>query len=74
MPVTEYLEQNARQWPEEVALVEVNPEIRDRRGKTWREYELVETNPTQRYRREMTWKVFNDRANPTAVAKILTNR
>ena len=63
MPVTEYLEQNARQWPEEVALVEVNPEIRDRRGKTWREYELVETNPTQRYRREMTWKVFNDRAN-----------
>lgn len=63
MPVTEYLEQNARQWPEKVALVEVNPEIRDRRGKTWREYELVETNPTQRYRREMTWKVFNDRAN-----------
>ena len=63
MPVTEYLSNNARTWPEEVALVEVNPEVRERRGKTWREYELVETSPTQRYRREMTWKVFNDRAN-----------
>ena len=63
MPVTDYLTLNAQTWPDEVALVEVNPEIRERRGKTWREYELVETNPTQRYRREMTWKVFNDRAN-----------
>ncbi|MBO4352660.1 MAG: acyl--CoA ligase, partial [Eggerthellaceae bacterium] len=63
MPITNYLIENARQWPDEVALIEVNPEIRDRRGKTWREYELVETNPTKRYRRDMTWKVFNDRAN-----------
>ena len=63
MPVTDFLTLNAQTWPDEVALVEVNPEIRERRGKTWREYELVETNPTQRYRREMTWKVFNDRAN-----------
>ncbi len=63
MPVTDFLTLNAQTWPDEVALVEVNPEIRERRGKTWREYELVETNPTHRYRREMTWKVFNDRAN-----------
>ncbi|MGI6217961.1 MAG: AMP-binding protein, partial [Coriobacteriales bacterium] len=63
MPITKFLEENADNYPDEVALVEVNPEIRDRRGTTWREYELVETNPTKRYRREITWKVFDDRAN-----------
>lgn len=63
MPITDYLTRNARMYPEDVALVEVNPEIRERRGKTWREYDLVETNPTHRYRREINWKVFNDRAN-----------
>jgi len=63
MPITNYLIDNAKKYPDDVALVEVNPEIRERRGKTWREYELVESSPTKRYRREMTWKVFNDRAN-----------
>lgn len=63
MPITEYLERNALLNPDGVALVEVNPEIREHRGTTWWEYELVETNPTKRYRREITWKVFDDRAN-----------
>ncbi len=63
MPATDYLIMNAAKYPDEVALVEVNPEIRDRRGKTWRDYELVETPPSERYRREMTWKMFNDHAN-----------
>lgn len=63
MPATDYLIMNAAKQPDEIALVEVNPEIRDRRGKTWRDYELVETPASERYRREMTWKVFNDHAN-----------
>lgn len=63
MPITDYLIMNAAKYGEEVALVEVNPEVREHHGVTWREYELVETNPTKRYRREITWKVFNDRAN-----------
>ncbi len=63
MPITKFLERNASIDPDGVALVEINPEIREHRGTTWREYELVETNPTKRYRREITWKVFNDRAN-----------
>lgn len=63
MPITDFLAANAEQKPNEIALVEVNPEIREHRGTTWREYELVETNPVQRYRRDMTWKVFDDRAN-----------
>ena len=63
MPITRYLIENAQSNPDEVALVEVNPQIREHRGVTWRDYELVETNPTRRYRREMTWDDFNDKAN-----------
>ena len=63
MPITDSLGMNAGLYGDEVALVEVNPEIREHRGTTWREYELVETNPAKRYRREMTWREFNDKAN-----------
>jgi len=63
VPVTEYLTKNAWLYPDDVALVEVNPEIRQARGANWREFDLVETNPTKLYRREITWKQFNERAN-----------
>ncbi|MGN0035179.1 MAG: class I adenylate-forming enzyme family protein, partial [Coriobacteriales bacterium] len=63
MPITDTLVENARTYGDEVALVEVNPEVREHHGITWREYELVETNPTKRYRREMTWTEFNNHAN-----------
>ena len=63
MPATDYLIMNAAKYPDEIALVEVNPAIRDERGKTWRDFELVETPPSQRYRREITWRAFNDQAN-----------
>lgn len=63
MPITDFLITNAAKFPDEVALVEVNPEIRERNGVSWREYELVESNPAKRYRRDMTWRVFNENAN-----------
>ena len=63
MPATDYLIMNAAKYPEEIALVEVNPAIRDRRGKNWRDYELVEAPASERYRREITWKSFNGQAN-----------
>ncbi len=63
MPITDVLVKNATDYPSEIALVEINPEIRDHHGITWREYELVESNPSKRYRREITWSEFNDHAN-----------
>lgn len=63
MPITETLVRNATYHGDEVALVEINPAVRETRGKNWRDYELVESNPAKRYRREMTWRVFNGRAN-----------
>ena len=63
MPITDLLEKNAKIYANDVALVEVNPEITEVRRVTWREYELTEPNPTAAYRREITWSVFNEKAN-----------
>jgi len=63
MPITELLEKNAKLYANDVALVEVNPEITEVRRITWKEYELIEPNPECHYRREITWKVFDEKAN-----------
>ena len=63
MPITDYLIMNAAKFPDDVALVEVNPAIREKRGKAWSEYELVETAPSKRYRRDITWRTFNEHSN-----------
>ncbi|MBE6603809.1 MAG: long-chain fatty acid--CoA ligase [Ruminococcaceae bacterium] len=69
MIITDFLESNARQFPDDVALVEINPAEKETRRMTWRDYELVE--PTLRapyYRREITWRVFDEKANRFANA------
>ncbi len=71
MPITELLEKNARLYPDEVALVEINPEMPETR-KTWKEYELIEPSQAPYYRREITWSVFNEKAN--RVANMLLER
>ncbi|MBR6742400.1 MAG: acyl--CoA ligase [Clostridia bacterium] len=63
MPITEFLEKNARLWPNDIALVEVNPEISHTRPTTWREYSLIESAPGGKYRREMSWRDFDVKAN-----------
>ncbi|MBP5606585.1 MAG: acyl--CoA ligase, partial [Ruminiclostridium sp.] len=62
MPITEYLENNATNYPEKIALVELNPEIREKKV-TWKEFELIEPSADYPYRREITWHVFNEKAN-----------
>lgn len=63
MPITEFLERNARFHPEEVSLVEINPANQPDRKTTWREYNLIETAEGEKYRRELTWRAFNEGAN-----------
>ncbi len=72
MPVTDLLERNCRLYGDEVCLVEINPEIRERHRKTWKEYSLIESAPTTYYRREITWNIFNEKAN--RVANMLLER
>lgn len=63
MPVTDYLERNASLYTDEVALVELNPEEKDTRRISWKEYGLIEPTRFEPYRREITWGVFDEKAN-----------
>ena len=63
MVITDLLERNAKLYPDEVALVELNPQNQPDPNLTWREFSLIEANPGERYRREMTWKEFDVKAN-----------
>lgn len=66
MPVTEYLERNARLWPNDVALVELNPTVTVPTLTTWKEYDLVQPLKGIPYRQEITWAVFNEKSNRVA--------
>ncbi len=50
-------------YPNEVALVELNPDEKDTRRTTWKEYDLIQPDRFEPYRREITWSVFNEKAN-----------
>ena len=70
MTIVDLLERNAAYRTDEVALVEINPEVPDPRRHTWREFELVEPAAQGYYRRQITWGVFNEKANRGANALI----
>ena len=63
MTIVDLLENNAKQYPNEECLVELNPQIVPEQYKTWREYSLVEPTLATEYRRSITWKDFDDTAN-----------
>ena len=61
--ITEILERNASEWPDDVALVEINPQELEACHTTWREYSLIESSPVEAFRSEMTWREFDEKAN-----------
>lgn len=63
MPITNLLEENCKKFGDEICLVEINPEVKEVRRVTWKEYELIEPSPLCHYRREITWNVFNEKAS-----------
>lgn len=63
MTILDYLNRNVKEYGDEIALVELNPEQADTRRVTWKEYELIEPSRFQPYRREITWRVFDEKAN-----------
>ncbi|MDR2752767.1 MAG: acyl--CoA ligase [Oscillospiraceae bacterium] len=68
MPITEFLARNAAHYGDEIALVEVNPEIRELETKKpdWKEMSLVERNLHSGYRKTLTWHAFDEQANQFA--------
>ena len=72
MPVTDLLERNHKLYGDEVALVELNPSVKDTKRTSWKEYSLVQPTSFEPYRREITWSVFDEKAN--RVANMLLER
>ena len=72
MPITDLLERNSKLYGDEVALVEINPEVQETQRVTWKEYALIQPTSTAPYRREITWSVFDEKAN--RVANLLLGR
>ncbi len=67
MTIVDLLERNAKEFCNDTALVEINPDQPETRKQTWQEFELVEPTPkVPHYRREITWGVFNEKANRLA--------
>lgn len=63
MPITDLLEENARKFGSDVALVEVNPQVQETRRVLWKDYDLIQPTSSFWYRREITWHVFDEKAN-----------
>ena len=66
MAITKYLEDNAKKYPNDVALIEVNPDVDNEKRVTWKDYSLVEPSFGSHYRKEITWAEFDESANQMA--------
>lgn len=63
MPITEILSKNARLYPDDISLVEINPKLENNKNMTWREFSLTQETAIESYRKEITWKEFDQKAN-----------
>lgn len=61
--ICELLEQWAAERPNNIALVEINPQELDSKRTTWREYSLIEPSPVDKFYSKMTWAKFDEKAN-----------
>ena len=66
MPITELLTRNATYFKDDIALVEINPEVKNIPHVTWREYSLIESNRSGAFRKQLTWGEFDVKANQFA--------
>ncbi len=64
--IVDALERNARLFPNDEALVEINPANQPAHTTTWREYNLIDPAEGDKYRRSMTWRQFDMEANRAA--------
>ena len=63
MPITELLTRNATYFKNDIALVEINPEVQNVPRVTWREYSLIESARGGAFRKQLTWGEFDVKAN-----------
>ena len=66
MLIYDFLEKNAREYPDDIALVEINPSANAKPMTTWKEFSLMEPSKSGPYRQEISWRVFNEKSNRVA--------
>ena len=66
MTIIDFLNQNAKQFGDEVALVEINPLKKPEKYRTWREYNLIEPVASKEYKKSITWNEFLALSNRVA--------
>ena len=62
MPITAILEKNAKLYPDDISLVEVNPKSKSEGGPLCGAYSFADPDRGAE-RNEITWKEFDERAN-----------
>ena len=63
MPITEILTRNATYFRDDVALVEINPDVKNVPHVTWREFSLIESSRSGAFKKQITWGEFDVKAN-----------
>ena len=63
MPITEILTRNATYFRDDVALVEINPDVKNVPHVTWREFSLIESSRNGAFKKQITWGEFDVKAN-----------
>ena len=63
MAIVDFLERNARLYPGETSLVEINPANQPDHAMTWREFNLIESSSTKKYRAKSPGASFDVKAN-----------
>ncbi len=63
MVIIDYLEQNAKMYPNDTALIEIVPNIISEARITWKEYSLIPPNSDESGKQEISWKEFDKKAN-----------
>ena len=66
MIIIDFLEENAKKYTNEECLVEINPQKKPERYRTWREFALIEPITSKEFRRSITWGEFDTLANKFA--------
>ena len=64
MAVMDFLQRNSFLFPNDTALIEINPAYHSR--SSWKEFNLIQPNRFQIFRRHFSWQVFNEKANRCA--------
>ena len=65
MLVADFLEHNANFFPNETALIEINPSI-STFPINWKDFSLIQSNRFAAPRAEISWRVFDEKANRCA--------